>query len=338
MIIIEPNERLPGEPVAYALKPGAGQLYLLAGQVIRTLVTDRETKNGMGVVICTTPHDPMAVPLHYHEREHDTWLCLQGAVQVWGNGASRVLRPGDFAYVQPGHVHSYRGLAEGSEFFGLVTPGDWINFFPDAGEEWGSLSYPAPGTHPLNFPRLMGAMGKYKIILDREAQYWPAEESDADLALKPEYGSYFLRYRHGTRHALAGHLGISHATGVQTKNTFAMRLIEAAAGAAMPAHHHENAHEVIYVTAGSVDLTLAGEIVRLYPGWAASIPAGTVHATRAIDPRSSWIASYSDPRADLDFERCGQATGQFMLPDELRDFADFGALGNGADIVWDDAR
>ena len=336
MIILEPGSRLPAARIAYALRPGAGERHLVAGQVVRTLATARES--GIGAVVVTAPNDRAPVPMHWHEHEHDTWLCLQGAVQVWCDGQSRLLHPGDFAYVRPGGMHSYQSRRECTEFLGLVTPASWIDFFADAGEDWASDSYPASGTHPPDFPRLMAAISKYHIRQVPDAVFGPATEMPGDAAMPDDHRSYFLNARHGTRHLLGGHLSISLAGGPQTADAFSMRLIEASEGAAIPAHLHQRSDELIHLLSGQMDIACEGSLVSLIPGMTASIPSGTVHATKACASRTRWVQMHGSAQADLLFETLGTPTQEFMLPTTagaMPDAAALRSLAARSDIIFE---
>lgn len=37
----------------------------------------------------------------FHNGAHDSWLVLKGSVRLWAGDQSRILLPGDFAYVPP---------------------------------------------------------------------------------------------------------------------------------------------------------------------------------------------------------------------------------------------
>jgi mannose-6-phosphate isomerase-like protein (cupin superfamily) len=39
--------------------------------------------------------------LSFHNGAHDSWLVLKGSVRLWAGEQSRILYPGDFAYVPP---------------------------------------------------------------------------------------------------------------------------------------------------------------------------------------------------------------------------------------------
>ena len=96
-----PLRELPGEAVPYSLADGDGRAHLLLGQVGRALAGAEETANAMSVMTALGPAD-RPIPMHYHEKEHDYFFCVRGRIQVWADGESRILAPGDVASVPAG--------------------------------------------------------------------------------------------------------------------------------------------------------------------------------------------------------------------------------------------
>ena len=83
-----PVRELPGEAVPYYLADGDGRAHLLLGQVGRALAGSEETAGAMSVMTALGPAG-RPIPMHRHEREHDYFFCVRGAIQVWADGASR---------------------------------------------------------------------------------------------------------------------------------------------------------------------------------------------------------------------------------------------------------
>ena len=81
---------LPGEARPYVLEAGTGRADLLLGQVFRTLVSGAESRGALGFVSMAGPKGA-PIPMHRHAHAHDVFYCERGAIQVWFDGASRVL-------------------------------------------------------------------------------------------------------------------------------------------------------------------------------------------------------------------------------------------------------
>jgi quercetin dioxygenase-like cupin family protein len=304
---------LSGAATPYVLRAGEGLQHLVAGQVIRTLAGVDETAGGFGAVVCDAPLDPAPIPMHWHEKEHDTWFVTRGKLQVWCNDGARVLNPGDFAYVKPGDTHSYQSVAPRTQFFGVVAPGGWEQFFADAGEVWGMTALP-PADRPFDFSRMGPAMGKHRIMRVENPTFAdPTPIGHADRALPGAHASYFLEAGFGSRRTILGHLSTAVLTGVQSKDLVDMRVIEGGRGAAMPALRHEATHVFLYVLDGVVALTLDGEEHRLTSGDCANIPAGTIYATRVLSGATRWLATSSGGNGAAVWDQAGAQTPNFCF-------------------------
>ncbi|WP_277983276.1 cupin domain-containing protein [Sphingomonas faeni] len=299
---------------AYVLRAGEGLSHLVAGQVIRTLAGVEQTAGGFGAVVAECPLDRSPIPMHWHEREHDTWLVTRGRLQVWADDQSRVLAPGDFAYVPPRVTHSYRSVAPRTQFFGIVAPGGWEQFFVDAGEVWGMTGLPADG-YPFDFSRMGPAMGKHRIMRVDNPVYVDATLIGAkDQHLTENQSAYFLEAGFGTRHVLLGHLSTAVLTLAQTDDLVDMRVIEGGRDAVMPTLRHVQTHVLLYVLDGLIAVTIDGEEHRLTAGDAANIPAGTGYATRIVSGTARWLATSSGGNGAALWSVVGTATPAFSFP------------------------
>ena len=304
---------LPGA-VPYVLADGEGLSHLVAGQVIRTLAGVEQTAGGFGAVMCECPLDRQPIPMHWHEREHDTWFVTRGKLQVWANDAARVLSPGDFAYVRPRDTHSYQSVAPRTRFFGIVAPGGWEQFFADAGEVWGMAGLPEEG-RPFDFSRMGPAMGKHRIMrVDNPVWAAATPIGVADQVLPGAPASFYLEAGFGLRRVLMGHLSTAVLTATQSAATVDMRSIEGACGAAMPALRHADTHLFLHVLDGVVLLTLDGREHRLSGGDSANIPAGIAYATRIASGTARWLATSSGGNGATLWDTAGSETPTFSFP------------------------
>lgn len=324
---------LPGT-VPYVLRAGEGPAHLVAGQVIRTLAGIGQTAGGFGAVVCDAPLDRGPIPMHWHEREHDTWFVTRGKVQVWCGDTAHVLAPGDFAYVKPGDTHSYRSMAPRTQFFGIVAPGGWEQFFVDAGEVWGMAGLPA-ADHPFDFARMGPAMGKHRIMRVENAVFAdPTPTGADDRALPGAHASYFLEAGYGTRRALLGHLSTTLLSADESNGLVDMRVIEGGHDAAVPTLRHANTHQFVYVLEGLVAVTIDGTEHRLAGGDCANIPAGTGYATRILSGAARWVAVSSGGDGAALWDVAGTATYAFSFAPDHDAVADLARLQTaGCDVA-----
>lgn len=68
------------------------------------------------------------------------------------------------------------------------------------------------------------------------------------------------------------------------------------------AHRHRRLEEVIYLDRGEAELWIDGETVRIRPGDAVAVPAGSWHFTRPLVDGVRLICFFPDPAPDDDYE------------------------------------
>ena len=309
----KPVTALPGRPTPYVLRAGDGLCHLVAGQVIRTLASGEETAGAFGAVICDAPLDRGPIPMHFHEREHDTWFCTRGKLQVWCGEQSRVLAPGDFAYVKPGDIHSYQSVAPHSQFFGIVAPGGWERFFVEVGDPWASAAFP-PADFPFDFRRMGPAMAKFDVNPVPDAVYAPATSmGEGDRDLPPGHASYVLEAGFGRRRLLFDHLSTAVLTADQEPGGLDMRVIEGGRCAVLPPHRSAG-HSFLYMLDGSIALTLDGAEHRLFAGDGANIPAGATVSSVVLSGAARWLLCTGGGGAPSVWDVAGVPTDAHCFP------------------------
>lgn len=318
-MLIATDHELPGAR-PYIVPHGRGLRHLVAGEVVTTLAGGTETAGAFGVMVADSPIARGPIPMHYHEREYDTWLCTRGQLRVWCDDQCRTLRPGDFAYAPPLARHSYQSVSPRMSFFGVVAPGGWEAFMADAGEVWGMCALP-PASRPFDFSRMGPAMARHDVHPVRDAAYAePAPMGAADQVMPEDGRGYFLEAGHGRRTVLAGHLATTLITGAQTDGTLTMHTVEAGRGAAMPALRHDATALFLYVLHGEIALELDGQEYRLAGGDGANIPAGTAYATRVLSGNARWVLAAGNGNGTDLWQAAGTPTEVFTFcTDDVRD-------------------
>ena len=303
---------MSAEPVAHVLRHGESLITnLVAGQMVRTLADTRSTNGGFGAVVLESTIDRGPIPLHYHDREHDTWLCTRGRLQVWCGDQSRILSDGDFAYVQPGDVHSYQCLSPRTQFFGIVAPGGWEGFFDAAGEKWEQPGLPE-ANHPFDFSRMGPAMGRYGVKRVEGAAYAEVSGGDATDRVLPEGpASYFLQQGYGRRLRARGHLCTTLLSRAISRDHLEMRVVEGLRTATMPMMSHRQTHVFLHVLEGEVALGMGGTETVLHAGDSVNIPAGTEYATAVRSGHARWVAASAHGNGLEVWDRLGQETTSF---------------------------
>ena len=121
-------------------------------------------------------------------------------------------------------------LGPHTETFGLVAPGDWVDFFRYVGETYEGVIVPENDDRDLKsllIPKLMASKDRFDVHFERDYQP-PAlgewEESENQLA-SPEQ-PYFLRANTGPRWILGGVLSRPFIHAEQSGGRFAISSIE----------------------------------------------------------------------------------------------------------------
>ena len=292
---------------AFVRKSGTSRKLLVAGQAVHMLAGAADTDGAYGVVICESLHDKRPIPLHYHDLEHDTWLCLRGRLKIWANDTARVLTEGDFAYVPPKGMHSYQCVAPVTHFFGIVAPGGWEGFFEMAGEEWARDGLPELD-HPYDFSKMGPAMGKFDVHPVEQNFAATTNGDETDRALPTGTASYILQSGYGDRYRFGRHHATALLTGKQSDGALDMFIIQAPKDAEMPTLAHDKTHITLFVMDGDVQVTLDGKVHELSTGDLANIPAHTPYSTRVLSSSARWVSTGGNGNGGAIWADIGTAT------------------------------
>ena len=116
---------------AVVQRPGEGEL--IAGPSSVTIKATAEDTGGsfyLGEVLIQPGF--AGPPAHVHERLHDMFYVLEGALTLRLGDETLELVPGSFACVPPGTVHTFSNRSEQPvRFLNFNTPGGWENYMRD---------------------------------------------------------------------------------------------------------------------------------------------------------------------------------------------------------------
>lgn len=117
-----------------------------------------------------------------------------------------------------------------TELQGLITPGDWVDFFRYVSEPYEGILVPETDNRDLKsllIPKVMAAKGKFDVIF--QPHYVPPEVSDwtkEDEKLPDGNQGYFLRANTGPRWMLGGVMSRPFVTTKQSTGVCAISSIE----------------------------------------------------------------------------------------------------------------
>jgi quercetin 2,3-dioxygenase len=312
----EAPTELPGRAVPYVMAAGGGRAHLLIDQVGRCLAGAEETGGALSMMTLDGPAGP-PIPLHYHNKEYEFFFCHRGTIQLWLDGESRILHPGDFGYAPPGTVHAYRLLSDHAGFVGPIVPGGWDRFFDLTGIPYaGRAPFPVGFRPEVPFAKFGQAEHDFDMKYLPDEPYAEARLDATDDTLPGSAGPYFLRAGAGPRYRIAGGLATALCTSQETDGKLAMVTVELPRGAGVPDHVHDQTTEGIYVLEGSLRVWIDGEEHRAGGGDYVSIPAGTSHRWEGAAFFTRAISMTTPGGLEALLDRAGEATELPMFGDD----------------------
>lgn len=298
---------------------------------IRILASAKETEGMMSVFgLDGAVADPPG--FHYHNLAHDVFMCTKGRLKIWAGDRCKILYPGDFAYVPPSVVHQPMLLDAGiNETVGLVTPGQWVDFFRFVSEEYdGVVANEVDTRNPgaVFGPKIREIKEQYDVVF--QPQFQGAEVSEwtsEDSKLPDKQEPYYLKANTGPCHLLEGVLSRPFIMTKQSEGptgNFAITSIESSNRLSntilSKPFAFERVHQVYHVLDGAISLTTdggRGNLVRA--GETAFIPAGTKVSITFIDRYVRlWAYSSGDGLETLIAEAGGVFEGS-IVPDQIRE-------------------
>jgi quercetin 2,3-dioxygenase len=329
-----PLRELPGAAVPYYLADGDGRAGLLLGQVGVTLAGKEETEERLSVMTALGPAD-RPIPMHFHEREHDYFFCVRGRIQVWADGESRILTPGDVASVPAGVLHAYQFHSHYSQFMGPIAPAGWERFFDFTGTPYAHPAYPQVDPSPPPFEKFGAAEAKFGMKYVMDAPYTdPGAGPDDTLPGEPK--AYFLRAGEGPRHELFGHVAFQVLTGAESHGALGMTVTEGPRSPGVPAHAHAHTHEAIFCLDGRLRVTVDGSDHLLTRGDFLSLPAGVEHTYAMEGHLTRFVTMYGPAGPERLHELAGAVAEQRIFPASAPavDRDRLAAAAAELDIVW----
>ena len=131
------------------------------GFLCRTMLTGEETGGTFSIVEergrlgCMTPR-------HVHEREAETFVVLDGALEGWCAGASQLVEAGSLIHLPAGREHAFRVASSSAHFYTLISPAGFESFFAATGIP---LEQPFDGELPVPGPVLPEAAEALQRVL-----------------------------------------------------------------------------------------------------------------------------------------------------------------------------
>ncbi|KAJ4982696.1 cupin domain-containing protein [Stagonosporopsis vannaccii] len=321
-----------GRPSPYIIPAYEGETITIPGtkSTVRILASAKETEGlisvfGMDGAVADAPG------FHYHDHAHDVFMCTKGHLKVWAGDKCKILGPGDFCYVPPKVVHQPQLLDDGiNETIGLVTPGQWVDFFRFVSEKYDGVvadEFDTRNPRDTFGPKIREIKEKYDVVF--QPTFQGADVSDwcsEDSVLPNKAGiTYYLKANTGPCHLLEGVLSRPFITTTQSKaptGNFAITSIESSNR--LPntilskPFAFAKTHQVYCVLDGAINVTVDGVAHLVRAGETVFVPAGTSIAVDFVDRYVRFWAYSSGDGLEALIAEAGDAYEGTIVPDQSR--------------------
>jgi hypothetical protein len=228
------------------------------------------------------PDEP--VPPHLHKFAIDTWLVLEGKLNVWAGDEGRVLCSGDFAFVPPGITHSYQVIEPHTEFLGVIHPSEWISFFKAIGELYKDAG-PLPSNDKRPFPKdkfIQAIRDGHDVVPQFQHRFPDPKHDWKDSEVPSTPQAYFLKAHRGPRYALGGQTCAPLCLSGATEGKFSISYLEAHKSLEHPAGLSTirlgDGCLVVFAQTGAWSLSVNGSESTLQTGDSAYIPPNAAYS------------------------------------------------------------
>ncbi|KAG2416018.1 hypothetical protein HFD88_007210 [Aspergillus terreus] len=320
------NKQPPPSRVPYAIPQLEGERLTIPGSkgVFRILASSKQT-NGLMAVFQSGATLSDAPGFHYHNQAHDVFLVTKGYLKLWNGDKCRIMGPGDFAYIPPKVIHNPEMLGPHTETYGVVTPGDWIDFFRYVAEPYEGLLVPETDNRDLKallIPKVMAAKGQFDVVFQPDYQPPELGEWTSDDERLPESSQpFFLRANTGPRWMLGGVMSRPFVTTTQSAGVCAISSIESSNeyGASLLSKYmtFQSVDHCLCVLEGTLIVRLKGQSESVFrEGETVVIPAGQAFA---LDFGSKYVRVWSFTDGDgieTLVHRLGTPFEGVVLPDK----------------------
>jgi mannose-6-phosphate isomerase-like protein (cupin superfamily) len=152
----------------------AAPAYAFLGNLVKVQISGEQTGGAYSLTEHLAPAG-FGPPPHIHHREDEGFYVIEGELTVWCADDTYLVRPGDFAFLPRGVVHTFKNTgATTARILVLTSPGGFEDFVAEVGTPVPSgctdLTLPAPPTE-AEIGHMLSVCPKYGIemLLDPAA-------------------------------------------------------------------------------------------------------------------------------------------------------------------------
>jgi quercetin dioxygenase-like cupin family protein len=144
------------------LAPGRETAVLDHLDMLCRVVLDGDQTQGSYAIVEERAALGAMTPQHVHQREAETFIVLDGALEGWCAGATSLVEAGSMIHLPAGVDHAFRVASSSAHFYTLITPAGFERFFADTGAV---LTQPFEGQLPIPGPPPPDAAERLQEVL-----------------------------------------------------------------------------------------------------------------------------------------------------------------------------
>ena len=301
---------LPGEPVPYYLSSGEGLRFETDGQLWTVIARGADTAGLFDAAYVLGPRGAEA-PFHSLASHQRSYFVVEGSVQVWLPGQSRILVPGDSVHVPEGTPVAYRMLSHMTRLLFFSAPSGALDALVGSQATVERHVYSPAGSGHAELLLPNGALVHDLPRVDTQDAW--------DERLPAGAEAYFLRSRTGDRRAWPDAINAYAARGRTTGGRYFAVDTLAAPQPYIIRHFHQQHTENFLCPSGRIWLWVNGEELLLTPGDFLHAPAGTVHSFAIAAHNTRMLGLLTSDVFEPFFDVTGVATDDLVHTEGLID-------------------
>ena len=134
---------MPPQVQPAIVQPGMGRELHAFGEVLSVVLDGERTNRTLTVMFDTTPPGS-GPPPHFHTREDELFLVVEGRISFFVEESWTEVAPGGAVYLPRGTTHCYRNIGTTpSRQWILTTPSGFEEFFARCADEFASPGGPS---------------------------------------------------------------------------------------------------------------------------------------------------------------------------------------------------
>jgi quercetin dioxygenase-like cupin family protein len=136
--------------------------YWFMGGRMTVLLSGADTDGALNAIDQDLPAG-LATPLHVQPHDDETFVLLDGEIELWVEGQLRRAGAGEAVFVARGTRHAFRVVSDGARLISFGTPAGHEHFFALGGAPAPEGSTPPDG--PLDMERMGQAAAAARVEL-----------------------------------------------------------------------------------------------------------------------------------------------------------------------------